>query len=126
MLFTDSLIDAGSYPPGFYFPTLENVGFVDSTSNFALSAQSPFKNNATDGTDVGVNMALLLSKVEGVLEGTFGGNFETPNNGVPSGIPQSATPNKSPSSTTSTANRIQAWFKCLATIAAAAVFVCFH
>ena len=56
----------------FYFPKLEDIGFIDYLSNFTLSDDSPFKNNGTDGTDVGVNMDLLMSKVKGVLEGSYG------------------------------------------------------
>jgi hypothetical protein len=78
ILFTTEPPGPGAYPPRFYFPTLENICFVDYVTNFTLSEQSPYKNNGTDGTDIGVNMGLLLSKLAGVLEGTYGADIEAP------------------------------------------------
>jgi hypothetical protein len=50
--------------------TLEAVGFTDAAkSNYALSATSPFRNLATDGTDPGVNMA-ALKQAQAVLDST--------------------------------------------------------
>ena len=47
--------DAGLYPPGNYFPaTWSDVGFVDfAGGNYTLAGTSPYKNAATDGTDIG-------------------------------------------------------------------------
>jgi type IX secretion system substrate protein len=48
---------AGPYPSGNYFPADTNaVGFVNfSSGDYNLSASSPYKNLATDGTDIGAN-----------------------------------------------------------------------
>lgn len=53
------------YPPGTTFVANDAaVGFVNpSAGNFALSASSPYRGAATDGTDIGVNMALLPGAV---------------------------------------------------------------
>ena len=46
---------AGSYPAGNFFPAnVAAVGFVDyAGGNYALAANSPYNNAATDGTDIG-------------------------------------------------------------------------
>jgi hypothetical protein len=47
--------NAGVYPGGNFFPaTLSLVGFVNiGAGDFSLALSSPFKNDATDGTDIG-------------------------------------------------------------------------
>jgi hypothetical protein len=47
-----------NYPPGSFFPaTIAGVGFIDTAAgNFRLSASSPYKNAAADGSDLGANM----------------------------------------------------------------------
>ena len=55
--------NAATYPSGNYSPaTLADVGFVDAGSgNYQLSASSPYKGQATDGTDIGCRVDLLPS-----------------------------------------------------------------
>ena len=50
-----------AYPPGNYYPaSMSAVGFMNLTgTNYRLSATSPFRNAATDGTDVGCNIDAL-------------------------------------------------------------------
>jgi hypothetical protein len=62
--FIDNIIagaDPGSYPAGNYYPaTLGAVGFVDMAGhNYALSANSPYVQGATDGTAVGCDVSQL-------------------------------------------------------------------
>jgi hypothetical protein len=54
---------AGQYPPDNVFVASEgDVGFVSPGSgNYALTSSSPYRNAATDGKDIGVSMAELLS-----------------------------------------------------------------
>ena len=49
------------YPTNNYYPTaMSAVGFMNLTGgNYRLSATSPFRNGATDGTDVGCNIDTL-------------------------------------------------------------------
>jgi Carbohydrate binding module (family 6) len=53
--------NSGLYPPNNYFPgLLSAIMFLDpGSNNFALSPQSPFKNLATDGTDIGCLVSAL-------------------------------------------------------------------
>jgi hypothetical protein len=54
------------YPGNFFPNSMGEVGFVDATNgNFSLNAGSPFRNAATDGTDVGVNMDALNAALGG-------------------------------------------------------------
>jgi hypothetical protein len=54
------------YPGNFFPNSMGAVGFVDPTNgNFSLTAGSPFRNAATDGTDVGVNMDALNAALGG-------------------------------------------------------------
>lgn len=58
---TNNVVIGGSatnYPPGSFFPAkIDAVGFIDtSKGNFQLNASSPYKNAATDGRDIGVDM----------------------------------------------------------------------
>jgi hypothetical protein len=64
--------NAGIYPSNNFFPsTLTAVGFVDHLlGNFRLLLTSPYKNAATDGTDVGADIGSLESATAGVLTGT--------------------------------------------------------
>lgn len=48
------------YPTNNYFPaTVGQVGFVDPSGNFRLSTSSPYRNAATDGTDIGANIPAI-------------------------------------------------------------------
>jgi hypothetical protein len=48
------------YPAGNYFPaTLSQVGFVDPSGNFRLSASSPYINSATDGGAIGADIPAI-------------------------------------------------------------------
>jgi hypothetical protein len=63
-VFADNVIAGGDptiYPPANYFPpTLDAVGFVSLFSgNYQLAPSSPYKNAATDGLDVGVDVTQL-------------------------------------------------------------------
>jgi hypothetical protein len=48
---------AGAYPPGNFFPSaMTAVRFANyAGGNYTLAADSPYKNAATDGTDIGAN-----------------------------------------------------------------------
>jgi hypothetical protein len=58
---------ANIYPAGNYYPASPaNVGFTDlANDNYGLSAASPYKYLATDGTDPGVDMIGLLAAIGG-------------------------------------------------------------
>jgi hypothetical protein len=90
---------SASYYPGnnFYPGILNDVGFTDlSTGNYQLMDTSPYRNQATDGVDVGVNMAALITATEGVVSG-IGGPGPTP---TPTTTPI-PTPSPSPTSSPS-------------------------
>jgi hypothetical protein len=55
--------DASNYPAGNFFPaTLDDVGFVDMASgDYRLAPSSKYVGKATDGTDVGADVAKLDS-----------------------------------------------------------------
>jgi hypothetical protein len=59
---------SGSYPADNFFPAnTAAVGFVDyANGNYRLSASSPLKNQASDGTDVGAD----IDAVEAVIAGS--------------------------------------------------------
>ena len=63
-----------SFPPDNFFPvSLDAVGFVDLLGgNYALSALSPYKGAATDGTDIGVDFNALNSATACALSGACG------------------------------------------------------
>jgi hypothetical protein len=66
------------YPAGNFFPTSFTDQFVDARNgNFALTANSPLKGQATDGSDIGVNMTSLNAATAGVITGK-GGNVSPP------------------------------------------------
>ena len=54
---------ASLYPPSNYFPaSLDKVGFVDLAGrNYRLASTSPYKNAASDGTDVGADFEALTA-----------------------------------------------------------------
>lgn len=60
--------NSGLYPAGNYFPSSEGaVGFVNpSTGDFRLSPSSPYKGQATDGKDLGVDMTALNDAQTGI------------------------------------------------------------
>jgi hypothetical protein len=57
----------GSYPAGNMFPAnMKAVGFVNSSSgNYRLSATSPYKGAASDGTDLGANIDAIEAAIAG-------------------------------------------------------------
>jgi hypothetical protein len=64
-VFQKNVIIAGSasvYPGGNFFPgSIGAVGFTDvSGGNFALTSSSPYRNAATDGTDVGCLISQMI------------------------------------------------------------------
>jgi hypothetical protein len=60
------------YPPENYFPrSLAAVGFVDLAGrNYRLAPSSPYKNAATDGTDIGADLDALEAATAGVVSTT--------------------------------------------------------
>ena len=77
------------YPAGNFFPSSDAaVGWVDPASdNYGLSASSPYKGKASDGTDPGVDMNGLLA--------ALGGTASTP-----SPTPQPPAPTPTPAADT--------------------------
>ena len=73
------------YPSGNFFPTSgPAVGWVDPASdNYSLSASSPYKGKASDGTDPGVDMNGLLAALGGAAS-------------TPSSTPQTPAPTPTP------------------------------
>ncbi len=66
-------ITASNYPPGNFFPTSFNAQFVDpANGNYSLVPSSPLKGQATDGSDIGVNMTTLNAAIAGVITGNNG------------------------------------------------------
>ena len=59
------------YPPGNFFPTtLADVDFNDlATGDCRLAPSSPYKNSASDGTDIGADIDALNAATAGVLTG---------------------------------------------------------
>jgi hypothetical protein len=54
------------YPDGTFFPTLQDVNFIDlGSGNFTLAPHSQFKNLATDKTDIGCNLNTLYAVLNG-------------------------------------------------------------
>ena len=53
---------SASYPGGNFYPaSLGDVGFVDAAAgDYRLAPTSPYKSQATDGTDPGVDFTALL------------------------------------------------------------------
>jgi len=64
--------DSAIYPAANFFPSsLDEVDFVDRLGgDYRLAATSPFKNAATDGTDVGADIDALEAATAGVISGT--------------------------------------------------------
>lgn len=61
-------VPSGPQPPGNFYTTLTAVRFVNpSAKDWALSSSSPFKGVGERGTDPGVDMATLKSKLSGVV-----------------------------------------------------------
>ncbi len=60
------------YPiDNFFPPSLDAVGFVDRVAgNYRLAPSSPYKNAATDGTDIGADIDALDAATAGVLTGS--------------------------------------------------------
>jgi len=58
-----------NYPAGNFYPSSENeVGFVAfSSGNYRLTAGSPYKGQATDGTDPGANLDVIEAATQGVV-----------------------------------------------------------
>ncbi len=71
-VFSNNVIAGGnsslysSYPGNFFPASLDAVGFVDLTNdNYKLTSTSPFKNKASDGKDVGVDLDALNAALSG-------------------------------------------------------------
>jgi len=64
--------DEAIYPAeNFFASSLDAVGFVDRTGgDYRLAATSPYKNMATDGTDIGADIDALEAATAGVISGT--------------------------------------------------------
>ena len=62
-------ITGATFPTGNFYPKLgSDVGFENyAAGDFRLSLVSPFKNKATDGSDMGANVAALQAAVSGVV-----------------------------------------------------------
>ncbi|GAG07002.1 unnamed protein product, partial [marine sediment metagenome] len=60
--------DSSSYPTDNFFPpSLDDVHFVDmAADNYRLTGTSPYRNAATDGTDVGANIDVIEQATSGV------------------------------------------------------------
>jgi hypothetical protein len=60
---------AAAYPAGNAFPaTVADVGFSSvSTGNYRLLATSPYRNAASDGTDLGVNVDVMAAAMAGTV-----------------------------------------------------------
>ncbi len=59
---------ASAYPAGTYFPTSASaIGYTNlAAGDYSLSAASPYRSKATDGTDPGADMITLNAKTAGV------------------------------------------------------------
>src|SRR5437867_10953434 len=68
------------YPLSNFFPaSLSAVGFVDlAGGNHRLAATSPYKNAATDGTDIGANIDALEASTASVISGAPGTSDTVP------------------------------------------------
>jgi hypothetical protein len=63
---------ASRYPAGNYFPTVAawQAGFVDyAAGDYRLTASSPYKNAATDGADLGADIAKVKAATANALSG---------------------------------------------------------
>jgi hypothetical protein len=67
-IFTGNIVakgNASAYPAGNFYPTLQNVGFMNYASgDYRLADTSAFRHAATDGTAPGVDHAVLFSPTE--------------------------------------------------------------
>lgn len=68
---TPSAFPPSTWPSGNFFPTsIAAVGFASFSGgnggDYTLLSTSPFKNKATDGTDLGANIAAVTSALSGV------------------------------------------------------------
>src|SRR5881296_936851 len=72
--------NAAIYPADDFFPSsLAAVGFVDFAGhNYRLAASSPYKNAATDGTDIGANIDALEASTASVISGAPGTSDTVP------------------------------------------------
>ncbi|MBC7775724.1 MAG: T9SS type A sorting domain-containing protein [Phycisphaerae bacterium] len=65
-----------NYPSGNFFPaTMLNVGFMNYNGgqggDYRLTAASPYRQAATDGTDIGANIDSLMLRTAGAIPGVF-------------------------------------------------------
>ena len=51
----------------FYAPTMASVGFTNPGGDYSLSASSPYRGKATDGTDPGVDFAALRQRTANTI-----------------------------------------------------------
>src|SRR5205809_492696 len=72
--------NAAIYPADDSFPSsLAAVGFVDLAGhNYRLAGSSPYKNAATDGTDIGANIDALEASTASVISGAPGTSDTVP------------------------------------------------
>ncbi len=83
-----------SYPGNFFPASLDAVGFLDRAhDNYRLSSGSPFKNKATDGSDLGVDFDALDAAQSATNAPPPSGTSPTPSPTV------SPTPSPTPSAT---------------------------
>jgi len=60
-----------NFPRSAVVSSIGSVGFTDAASgNYRLSASSPYRNRASDGTDIGVNMDALSAAMSGQSSNT--------------------------------------------------------
>jgi hypothetical protein len=91
------------YPSNNYCPaSVSDIGFVSLPGgNYQLSAASPYRNSATDGADVGVDLTVLMNATAGAISGVWGGGSPSPTP-IPTPTPTpTSTPTPAPTPTPS-------------------------
>src|SRR4029077_8367694 len=74
-VFSGNVLAGGSasrYPAGNFFPTVAawQAGFATyAAGDYTLSASSPYRNAATDGTDLGADIARVNASTANALSG---------------------------------------------------------
>ena len=82
---------ASYYPPGNFFPsTMDAVGFVDlAAGDYRLAPSSPYKNSASDGTDIGADIDAVNAATAGVSTAASTPDTPPPSDGTqPSVLPE--------------------------------------
>jgi len=81
--------DIGSFPADNFYPATVNGEFVDyAGGNFNLKSTSVYKNAGTDGTDLGVNWAVLTPATATALSGAWGSTVSLPTPAAPGFVSQ--------------------------------------